>query len=139
MGTAALGRPFFCAPSMFDNLEVKVRRPDMAALVRTPVLPEANHVGPLPAHLRRSGSRSATATLRRLGTVAGRLSLVRFRLLSPCDFSPHLLCPLVLAQPDVDRVTQKVVRRPGQIGDLGDKLWLDPMDARKNERRSEAG
>ena len=52
---------------------------------------------------------------------------------------PHLVCRLVLAQADVDRVAQKVVSRPGQIGDLCDKLRLDPMHARKNERRSEAG
>jgi hypothetical protein len=43
----------------------------------------------------------------------------------------------VLAEADVNRVTQETVGRPGQIGDLRDKLRLDPVDAGKNERRSE--
>ena len=43
-----------------------------------------------------------------------------------------------MAQPDIDRVAQEVVGRPGQIGDLDDKLRLDPVHARKNERRAEA-
>jgi hypothetical protein len=51
-------------------------------------------------------------------------------LLSPCDFSPHLRRRLVLAQPDVNRVPQEVVSRPGQIGDLGDQLRLGPVDYR---------
>ena len=41
-------------------------------------------------------------------------------------------------QPGVNRMPQEVVGGPGQIGDLGDKLRLDPMDTRKDERRSEA-
>jgi hypothetical protein len=40
----------------------------------------------------------------------------------------HLIGRLVLAKPDVNRVSQEVVGRPGQIGDLGDKLQLDPMN-----------
>jgi hypothetical protein len=46
---------------------------------------------------------------------------------------------LVFPQPDINGVSQEVVRRPGQIGDLRDKLWLDPMHARQDERRSEPG
>ena len=42
---------------------------------------------------------------------------------------PNIIGRLVLAQADVNRVSQEVVGRPGQIGDLGDKLRLDPMDA----------
>jgi hypothetical protein len=66
MGTAALGRPFFCAPNMFDNLnlEVKVRRPDMAAFVRTPVLPGCYH--------------SAKEAIRPKATSAAAISNVRF-------------------------------------------------------------
>jgi hypothetical protein len=30
-------------------------------------------------------------------------------------FAPHLVGRLVLSQPDVNRVTQKVVSRPGQV------------------------
>jgi hypothetical protein len=44
---------------------------------------------------------------------------------------------LVLAKPDINRMSQEVVRRPGQIGDLGDELRLDPMDAGEHERRAE--
>ena len=51
------------------------------------------------------------------------------------DFPPHLVGRLVLAEADVNRVPQQVVSRPGQVGDLGDKLRLDPMHPRKNERR----
>jgi hypothetical protein len=35
-------------------------------------------------------------------------------------------------------VPQKIVGRPGQVGDLGNELRLDPMQAGKNERRAEA-
>jgi hypothetical protein len=45
---------------------------------------------------------------------------------------------LVFPQPNVTRVAQEVVGRPGRKGDLGDQLWLDPMDPREDERRSEA-
>jgi hypothetical protein len=44
---------------------------------------------------------------------------------------PHLLGRLVLAQSDVNRVTQEVVCSPGQIGDLGDKLRLDRRPSRR--------
>ena len=40
----------------------------------------------------------------------------------------HLIGRLVLAKPDVSRVSQEVVGRPGQIGDLGDKLQQDPAE-----------
>ena len=65
------------------------------------------------------------------GSLLGSLNLAR-------DLAPHLLRRLVLAQPDVNRVPQEVVGRPSQIGDLRDKLRLDPVHAGKNERRSEA-
>jgi hypothetical protein len=45
---------------------------------------------------------------------------------------PHLIGRLILAQPDIDRVPEQIVRRPSQIGDLGDELWLDPMDKRED-------
>jgi hypothetical protein len=45
-------------------------------------------------------------------------------------FSSDLVRRLVYAEPDINRVPQKVVGRSGQVGDLGHKLWLDPMDAR---------
>jgi hypothetical protein len=51
----------------------------------------------------------------------------------------HLIGWLVLPQPDVNRVPQEVVSRPGQIGDLSDELRLNPMHARKNERGAKAG
>jgi len=44
-------------------------------------------------------------------------------------FPPDLRRWLVRAEADVNRVTQEVVGRPGQIGDLGDELRLDPMNA----------
>jgi hypothetical protein len=53
--------------------------------------------------------------------------------------SPHLIGWLVLPQSHVNRVPQEVVGRPGQVRDLGDKLRLDPVHPRKDERRSEAG
>jgi hypothetical protein len=37
----------------------------------------------------------------------------------------------------LNRMPQEIVGRPGEIGDLRDKLWLNPVDARKNERRAE--
>jgi hypothetical protein len=40
---------------------------------------------------------------------------------------------------DENRVAQEPVAGPAQIIDFGDKLRLDPMDARKHERRSKAG
>jgi hypothetical protein len=36
-------------------------------------------------------------------------------------------------------MAQEVVGRPGQIGDLGDQLRLDPMNAGQNKRRAETG
>ena len=57
---------------------------------------------------------------------------------SPFLLAPHLLGRFVLAQPDIDRLPQQVVGGPGQIGDLGHQLRLDPMDAGQNERRPEA-
>ena len=52
--------------------------------------------------------------------------------------TPHLIRRLVLSQPDVNRMAQKVIGRPSQIGDLRDELWLDPVGAREDERRAEA-
>jgi hypothetical protein len=62
--------------------------------------------------------RSAKAASRRFEPCPlPRISLVRL--------SPHLIRRLVLAEADVNGVTQETIDRPGQIGDLGDKLWLD--------------
>jgi hypothetical protein len=36
-------------------------------------------------------------------------------------------------------VSQEIVGRPSQIGDLRNKIWLDPMNAGQDERRAEAG
>ena len=66
------------------------------------------------------------------------ISLLRLIGGSPLTLAPDLLGRLVLAQPDVNRMPEEVVSGPGQIGDLGDKLRLDPMDTQKDERRSEA-
>jgi hypothetical protein len=41
--------------------------------------------------------------------LVGRLALLI------CGFPPHLVRPIVFPQPDVNRVPQKVVCRPGQI------------------------
>jgi hypothetical protein len=46
----------------------------------------------------------------------------------PLARPPNLLGWLVFPQADVNRVSQEIVGRPGQIGDLGDKLGLDAMD-----------
>ena len=51
--------------------------------------------------------------------------------------APHLGGRLVFPQPDIDRVAKQTVPRPGKIGDLGDKLRLDPVHPRQHERRSE--
>jgi hypothetical protein len=53
-------------------------------------------------------------------------------------FPPNVRRAFVLAKPNIDRVPQEAIGRPGQIGDLGDKLRLDPVHPRKNERRAEA-
>ena len=45
--------------------------------------------------------------------------LACFRLASR-DVLAHLVCRLVLAEADVNRVAQKVVGGPGQVRDLGD-------------------
>ena len=50
---------------------------------------------------------------------------------------PYLIGRLVLAETDVNRMAQEVVGRPCQIGDLGDKFRLDPMNARQHKRRAE--
>jgi hypothetical protein len=54
------------------------------------------------------------------------------------SLSSNMLRGLVFPQPDIDRVPQELVGRPGQVGDLRNKLRLDPMNARKNDRRAEA-
>ena len=69
--------------------------------------------------------------------MASRPGVARLRELA-LGFPPNLRRRLVLSEPDVDRVTQEAVRSPGEIGDLGDKLRLDPMDAGQDERRAEA-
>ena len=55
------------------------------------------------------------------------------------SFSPDIRRQLVLPEAGVNRVPQEAIGRPGQIGDLGDNLRLDPVHSRKDERRSEAG
>jgi hypothetical protein len=57
----------------------------------------------------------------------------------PLTLSPHLVRWFVLPQPDVDRVAKQSVGSPGQIRDFGHKPRLDPVHARQNKRRSEAG
>jgi hypothetical protein len=52
--------------------------------------------------------------------------------------TPHLVGRLVFPEPDVNRMAQEAVGRPGQKSDLGNKVRLDPMYSRKNKRRSEA-
>jgi hypothetical protein len=52
--------------------------------------------------------------------------------------SPNLRCGLVGPEPNLNRLSQEPVVRPGQIGDLPDELRLDPMGAGQNERRAEA-
>jgi hypothetical protein len=89
--------------------------------------------------IREGQRRSATLIQRRLRCVAGRSSLVPFRLLTSRRFSLHLVGRLVLSKANVNRVSQEVVRRPGQIGYLDNKLRLDPMDAREHEGRAETG
>jgi hypothetical protein len=44
---------------------------------------------------------------------------------------------LVFSQPDVNRAPQEVVSRPGQIGDLDDKLWRE--DSRALGPRADRG
>jgi hypothetical protein len=51
--------------------------------------------------------------------------------------APQLVGRLVVPQPDRDRVTKQPVSRPGEIVNFGDKLRLDPMHTRKNDRRSQ--
>jgi hypothetical protein len=60
-----------------------------------------------------------------------------FCLVPSLALTSDLIRGLVIAQAHVDRVAQEIVGRPSQIGDLGDQLWLDPMNARKNKRRAE--
>ena len=52
---------------------------------------------------------------------------------SPGSFPLHLVCRLVRAEVDVNRVPQEIVDGPGQIGDLRDEPRLDPMDAGEHE------
>jgi hypothetical protein len=55
------------------------------------------------------------------------------------DFSLYIARRLILAQADIDRVSQEIVGRPSQIGDLADQLRLNPVNTGENERRTEAG
>jgi hypothetical protein len=110
----------------------------MAALARTPVLPEGD---PCRRAFRPTEASKARAYCVRFTSTPDCLPLIEPRPLPPtkraCNFSPHLLCWLVLAQPHVNRLPQEPIACPSQIGDLGDQLRLDPMDAGRNERRSE--
>ena len=46
---------------------------------------------------------------------------------------------LVGSEPHINRLPQEPVLGPGQIGNLDDEPWLDPMHAGQDQRRSEAG
>jgi hypothetical protein len=90
---------------------------------------------PRPARARWRGGRmfrGGAGTGDRLfcGGQSGEIISFGGELKKPESLAPHLIGRLVLAQSDVNRVPQKVVGGPGQIGDLGDELWLDPMNAR---------
>jgi hypothetical protein len=88
-------------------------------MARTPVLPEATPVGPLPAQRRNSMSPVE--------------ALLRARRPSP-DIGRRL----VLAETDIKPCVAVGCQPSRSIGDFGDKLRLDPVNAGKNERRAEA-
>jgi hypothetical protein len=58
------------------------------------------------------------------------------RLLISRGFPSDVRRRFVLAEADVNRVPQEAVG-PGGVGDLDDKLRLDPVHTRKNQRRTE--
>jgi hypothetical protein len=62
--------------------------------------------------------------------MALRPSGAALALSTPRDFSAHLVGRLVFPQPDVNRVPQEAVGRPGQIGDLDDQLRLERSQSR---------
>jgi hypothetical protein len=43
--------------------------------------------------------------------------------------APHLIGWFVFPQPHINRLPEQNVGGPGQVGDLGYELRLDPMDA----------
>jgi hypothetical protein len=53
-------------------------------------------------------------------------------------FPSDVRCRFVLAQADVNCVAEQPVCSPRQIGDFGDELRLNPMDAGEDKRRAEA-
>jgi hypothetical protein len=53
-------------------------------------------------------------------------------LFAALSLQAYLVGQLVLPQPSVNCVPQEVVGRPGQKGDLEDKLRLDPVEARED-------
>src|SRR5208282_5136841 len=55
------------------------------------------------------------------------------------DFASNLRCGLVGSEPKIIRVSQEPIGGPGQIGNFRYQLRLNPVHARKNERRTEAG
>ena len=75
---------------------------------------------------------------RRLSSNARRSALVFSTAAPRSPVTCGVAKEFVLAKSDVNRVSQQVVGRPGQIGDLGDKLRLDPMHAREHKRRAKA-
>jgi hypothetical protein len=83
---------------------------------------------PLVAHIRHLNEEEPRPLANRLGLFCPPLTLL-----------PHLVRWLVLPQPDVDRVAKQSVGSPGQIRDFGHKPRLDPVHARQNKRRAEAG
>ena len=64
-----------------------------------------------------------------VGVIGGPKSLPLFTRFSPLTFAAHLFGRLVFPEPDIDRLWQQVVGGPGQIGNFGNKFWLDPVDA----------
>jgi hypothetical protein len=46
----------------------------------------------------------------------------------------HLACGLVLSQPNIDHLTQQVLQRPGQIGDLDHQFGAHPVHAGEDQR-----
>ena len=107
---------------------------------RCPPIPTACSGGRSGAGGRRSGVWSCRSG-RAAGDDPGRIAPIAPKgVLAPSStLPPNLLRRLVLAQADKDRVAQKVVSRPGQIGDLCDKRRINPMHPGKNQRRAETG
>jgi hypothetical protein len=96
-------------------------------------------MGPQPLASRHSHPRFLVSRNRQLYAWAGLNGFAEYGVWSRSrGFPPHLIGRLVLPEADIDRVSQEVVGPPGQVGDLGDQLRLDPVHSREDQRRSEA-